>query len=105
MDQGIIKNLKVHYRRQVIQKQLVAIDNRMDLVLNVLDALLLLRNLGQWLLPKQSVTATDMQASNFKTNSPLKINRTTRTTTSLSPDSSNYSRWKKTTLTHSRTLI
>lgn len=43
MDQGIIKNLKVHYRRQVIKKQLEAIDNRVDLVLNVLDALRLLR--------------------------------------------------------------
>jgi hypothetical protein len=59
LDQGITKNLKVHYIRQV-----EAIDNRVDLVLNVLDALRLIRQ--SWSMPKQSVTATDTQASNFK---------------------------------------
>ena len=39
MDQGVIKNLKVHYRKLIIQKKIRAIDSKTDLVITVLDAL------------------------------------------------------------------
>ena len=41
-NQGIIKNLKVHYRHQLIQRQLAHIDSKSDFVFTVLDALRLL---------------------------------------------------------------
>ena len=42
MDQGIIRNLKVHYRKFVVQRKLRAIDTKTDFTLTVLDALRML---------------------------------------------------------------
>ena len=44
MDQGIIQNLKVYYRKQVILRQLKAIEKKTDLQITVLDALRMLHN-------------------------------------------------------------
>ena len=44
MDQGIIQNLKVYYRKQVILRQLKAIEKKTDLQITVLDALRMLQN-------------------------------------------------------------
>ncbi|XP_062606703.1 tigger transposable element-derived protein 4-like [Saccostrea cucullata] len=44
MDQGIIQNLKVHYRKQVILKQLQSIEKKTELQISVLDALRMLNN-------------------------------------------------------------
>ncbi|XP_061169489.1 tigger transposable element-derived protein 4-like [Saccostrea echinata] len=42
MDQGIIQNLKVHYRKLVIMKKLRAIEKRCELTITVIDALCML---------------------------------------------------------------
>ena len=44
MDQGIIQNLKVYYRKQDILRQLKAIKKKTDLQITVLDALRMLHN-------------------------------------------------------------
>ncbi|XP_052260449.1 tigger transposable element-derived protein 4-like [Dreissena polymorpha] len=43
MDQGVIKNLKIHYRKRVVSKKLVAIENNNTVVITVLDAMFMLR--------------------------------------------------------------
>jgi transposase-like protein len=43
MDQGVIQNLKVHYRKLIITRQLACIDSNTDFVLSVLDAMYLMR--------------------------------------------------------------
>jgi len=42
MDQGIIENLKVHYRRFLLRRRLASIDNKTEFQFNLLDALHLL---------------------------------------------------------------
>ena len=42
MDQGIIRNLKVHYRKFVVQRKLLTINTKTDFTLTVLDALRIL---------------------------------------------------------------
>lgn len=42
MDQGIIQNLKIHYRKLVIMKQLKSIERNKELQITVLDALRML---------------------------------------------------------------
>ena len=44
MDQGIIQNLKVYYQKQVILRQVKAIEKKTDLQITVLDALRMLHN-------------------------------------------------------------
>ncbi|XP_060557064.1 tigger transposable element-derived protein 4-like [Ruditapes philippinarum] len=44
MDQGVIKNLKVHYRKQVVAKKIKAVDNNKDFSISVLDALRMMRH-------------------------------------------------------------
>ena len=44
MDQGIIQNLKLYYRKQVILRQLTAIEKKTNLQITVLDALRMLHN-------------------------------------------------------------
>ncbi|XP_045167549.2 tigger transposable element-derived protein 4-like [Mercenaria mercenaria] len=39
MDQGVIQNLKVHYRKRVVISQVAAIENKEEFTINVLDAL------------------------------------------------------------------
>ncbi|XP_053404457.1 tigger transposable element-derived protein 4-like [Mercenaria mercenaria] len=51
MDQGVIQNLKVHYRKRVVLRQLSAIDNDHDFTLSVLDALRLLQQLWECVTP------------------------------------------------------
>ena len=51
-DQGIIKNLKVHYRHQLIQRQLADIDSKSDFVFTLLDALRLLRQSWSMVTPQ-----------------------------------------------------
>uniref|UniRef100_A0A914VZL2 HTH CENPB-type domain-containing protein n=1 Tax=Plectus sambesii TaxID=2011161 RepID=A0A914VZL2_9BILA len=43
MDQGIIQNLKVHYRRFLLRERIKAIDEKKDFLINLLNALHLLR--------------------------------------------------------------
>jgi hypothetical protein len=43
MDQGIIKNLKVHYRKQVILRQLDAMETQTDIQITILDAMTFLK--------------------------------------------------------------
>lgn len=44
MDQGVIRNLKLHYRKLVIQKQIAAIETKTDFSITVLDALRMLNH-------------------------------------------------------------
>lgn len=44
MDQGVIRNLKLHYRKLVIKKKIRAIDTKTEFVINVLDALRMLNH-------------------------------------------------------------
>ena len=39
MDQGIIQNLKVHYRRFLLRRRITSIDNKTDFKIDLLDAL------------------------------------------------------------------
>ena len=43
MDQGVIQNLEVHYRKRVVLRQLSAIDNKHEFSISVLCALRLLQ--------------------------------------------------------------
>lgn len=43
MDQGIIQNLKVHYRKRLLQRRIAAIDSGKEFAFNLLDAVFLLR--------------------------------------------------------------
>ena len=47
MDQGVIQNLKVHYRKRVVFGQLRAIERKEEYSLNVLDALRMLKESWQ----------------------------------------------------------
>ncbi|KAI1723258.1 DDE superfamily endonuclease domain-containing protein [Ditylenchus destructor] len=42
-DQGIIQNLKVHYRKDLLRKRILAFDNRVEFVINLFDALNILQ--------------------------------------------------------------
>jgi len=43
MDQGIIQNLKVHYRKRLLRRRILAIDSNSDFSLNLLNAVYLLK--------------------------------------------------------------
>lgn len=43
MDQGIIQNLKFHYRKRLLRRRIAAIDSGREFTLNLLDAVFLLR--------------------------------------------------------------
>lgn len=43
MDQGIIQNLKVHYRKRLLRRRIAAIDSGENFTFNLLDAVFLLR--------------------------------------------------------------
>ena len=43
MDQGIIQNLKVHYRKLLLRQRILAIDSGTEFSFNLLDAVHLLR--------------------------------------------------------------
>ena len=44
MDQGVIRNLKLHYRKLIIQKKIRAVDTKTEFSISVLDALRMLNN-------------------------------------------------------------
>ena len=44
MDQGVIRNLKLHYRKLVIKKIIRAIDTKTEFVISVLGALRILNH-------------------------------------------------------------
>ena len=52
MDQGIIQNLKVHYRAGILRKLLLAVDEKKVLYISVLDALHVLRQAWEMVKPK-----------------------------------------------------
>lgn len=52
MDQGIIANLKVHYRKRLLRRRIAAIDSGNEFKFNLLDAVFILDN--AW----NNVTAT-----------------------------------------------
>ena len=43
MDQGVIKNLKVHYQKQIVAKKISTIDKATDFKVSILDALHLMK--------------------------------------------------------------
>ena len=42
MDQGIIQNLKVHYRKRLLRRRIASIDSGIDFKFNLLDAVFIL---------------------------------------------------------------
>jgi len=63
MDQGIIKNLKVHYRRFLLRRRINAIDNKVDFEFNLLNALNLLKR--AWKEVKQETLANCFRKAGF----------------------------------------
>lgn len=47
MDQGIIQNLKVHYRKRLLRRRIAAIDSKTDFKFNLLDAVFILNKAWQ----------------------------------------------------------
>jgi len=43
MDQGIIQNLKVHYRKRLLRRRILAIDSKSDFSFTLLNAVCLLK--------------------------------------------------------------
>lgn len=43
MDQGIIQNLKVHYRKRLLRRRILAIDSQTEFSFNLLNAVCLLK--------------------------------------------------------------
>ena len=64
MDQGVIRSLKHHYRKQVIRKHLHAIDNDQEAKINVLDALYFLQQ--AWNSVTQQMIASCYRHAGFK---------------------------------------
>lgn len=64
MDQGVIKNLKTHYRKQVILRQLQAADKKEELQITILDALRQLRQ--SWSMVTPTTIANCFSHANFK---------------------------------------
>ena len=65
MDQGVIRNLKCHYRKQVIQRQLRAVDTETDIRINVLDAIHMMENV--WRLVTATTIANCYRHAGFVT--------------------------------------
>lgn len=42
MDQGVIQNLKVHYRKRLLRRRIAAIDSDTEFKFNLLDAVFIL---------------------------------------------------------------
>jgi hypothetical protein len=63
MDQGIIKNLKVHYRRYLLRRRINAIDNKVEFEFNLLNALNLLKR--AWKEVKQETLANCFRKAGF----------------------------------------
>lgn len=63
MDQGIIKNLKVHYRRFLLRRRINAIDNKVDFEFNLLNALNLLNR--AWKEVKEETLANCFRKAGF----------------------------------------
>jgi len=63
MDQGIIKNLKVHYKRFLLRRRINAIDNKTDFEFNLLNALNLLKR--AWKEVKQETLANCFRKAGF----------------------------------------
>ena len=59
MDQGIIKNLKVHYRKNMLLRYVAAVDGKQEFSVNLLDAIHMLSNAWKSVLP-QSVDVSIM---------------------------------------------
>ncbi|XP_053381940.1 tigger transposable element-derived protein 4-like [Mercenaria mercenaria] len=64
MDQGVIRILKVHYRKQVITRKIRALDNGTDMCINVLDALRMLHQ--AWGCVTQTTIANCYRRAGFK---------------------------------------
>ncbi|XP_053381941.1 tigger transposable element-derived protein 4-like [Mercenaria mercenaria] len=64
MDQGVIRNLKVHYRKQVITRKIRALDNGTDMCINVLDALRMLHQ--AWGCVTQATITNCYRRAGFK---------------------------------------
>ena len=65
-DQGIIRNLKVHYRHILLQKMFVAIDDNELFSIYVLDALRILHTAWDKVTKQTLPTASIMQASQIR---------------------------------------
>lgn len=64
MDQGVIQNLKVHYRKRMLLRHVQAIDDNTDLHITVLDALRLLNY--AWKSVKPTTISNCFSHSGFK---------------------------------------
>lgn len=63
MDMGIIKNLKVHYKRFLLRRRIDAIDNKVEFEFNLLNALNLLKR--SWKEIKQETLANCFRKAGF----------------------------------------
>ena len=52
MDQGIIKNLKVHYRKNMLLRYVAAVDGKQEFSINLLDAIHMLSTAWKSVLPQ-----------------------------------------------------
>nr|XP_034336051.1 tigger transposable element-derived protein 4 [Crassostrea gigas] len=92
MDQGIIQNLKIHYRKLVIMKQLKSIERNKELQITVLDALRMLyqshREDHQKLLPDEEDPEDDIPLAALRLRVPFddyaQIDETVITTEAVS---------------------
>jgi hypothetical protein len=63
MDQGIIQNLKVHYRRFLLRERIKAIEEKKDVTVNLLNSLHLLRR--AWMEVKPETIANCFRHAKF----------------------------------------
>lgn len=92
MDQGIIRNRKVYYRKQIILKQLKAMNRRTDLQITLLDALgcnTLLRTKRQWQLSETALSTQYLPTLTQR----LQNMKIQKTTSPSCPSPSSTLRW------------
>lgn len=71
MNQGIIQNLKVHYRRFLLRERIKAFDENKDILINLLGALHILRK--AWMEVKGETIANCFRHANFVINNEVRL--------------------------------
>lgn len=72
MDQGVIRNLKLHYRKLIIQKKIRALDSKTEFSVTVLDALRMLNN--AWGRVTTETIANCYKHAGFQSSDPVPDN-------------------------------
>lgn len=67
-DQGIIQNIKVHYRRRVVMKQISAAEKKIDFNISILDALRLVQR--SWYAVTPTTISNCFRHAGFTTDTP-----------------------------------